>query len=98
MGRRVSFERLAGSDFTNHIAVHTNGTAWKFSVTRSPRNDANSFARAAVDVARHSAWIEFARRVHDAAIDGSIRKLNAAEIEQFAVNCGALPAPEVAQL
>ncbi len=56
------------------------------------------FARAAVDVARRSAWIEFARRVHDAAIDGSIRKLNAAEIEQFAVNCGALPTPAIAPL
>ena len=56
------------------------------------------FARAAVDIVRRSAWIEFARRVHDAAIDGSIRKLNAAEIEQFAVNCGALPTPAIAPL
>ena len=56
------------------------------------------FARAAVDIARRSAWIEFARRVHDAAIDGSIRKLNAAEIEQFAMNCGALPTPAIAPL
>ena len=56
------------------------------------------FARAAVDIARRSAWIEFARRVHDAAIDGSIRKLNAAEIEQFALNCGALPTPAIASL
>ncbi len=57
----------------------------------------NLFARASVELARRSAWIEFARRVHDAAIDGSIRKMTAAEIEQFAVNCGALQASTVDQ-
>lgn len=51
------------------------------------------FSRAAVDTSRRSAWIEFARRVHDAAIDGSIRKISALEVEQFAINCGALPSP-----
>ncbi len=50
-------------------------------------------ARAAIDVSHRTAWIEFARRVHDAAIDGSIRKMNASDLEQFAVNCGALTLP-----
>ena len=50
------------------------------------------FDRAAADSARSSAWIEFARRMHDAAVDGSIRAMTAAQVEHFAVACGALDA------
>jgi len=50
-------------------------------------------ARAAVKTSRRTAWIEFARRLHDAAIDGSIRKMTTQEVEKFAVDYGALSAP-----
>ncbi len=51
------------------------------------------FARAAVETQRRSAWIEFARRLHDAAVDGSIRQLNSTGIEQLAIESGALNSP-----
>ncbi len=51
--------------------------------------------RAAIDTAGRGAWIDFARRIHDAAIDGSIRTLTAAELEQFAVHSGAVTSPVV---
>ncbi|MSR69516.1 MAG: hypothetical protein EXS17_04140 [Phycisphaerales bacterium] len=46
--------------------------------------------RAAIDRAGRSNWIEFARRVHDGAVDGSIRSMNAGALVQLAVAAGAV--------
>lgn len=45
---------------------------------------------AARDHAGAHAWLEFARRMHDAAVDGSIRSMTGDEIEEIAVRVGAI--------
>ncbi|MSR43928.1 MAG: hypothetical protein EXS15_01010 [Phycisphaerales bacterium] len=57
--------------------------------TRGLRESMRShFERAANDRVQPDAWREFARRMHDAAVDGSIRALTAGAVERCASECG----------